>query len=139
MASAGTPNAADWLVIFKVYIVLAWIPHFRNSEPGSHSHRVLIALLLMNQISNICTSRVLNQDEPKILSKLVDELQLHLMNTWPERKKSPNMHYAEHLAEISLMFGPPSYTACWTGERIIGSLVRTPKNGGKSLPFSLPF
>jgi hypothetical protein len=129
MASAGTPKAAEWHSLFKVYIVLAWVPHFRGGEAGSTSAKILASLLQLIQIGNICTSRSFQREDSKKIGALVDAYQTTLGDGWPHIKKKPNLHFAEHIGEISTRLGPPAYTASWSGERSIGSLVRTAKNG----------
>jgi hypothetical protein len=129
MASAGTPKAAEWHSLFKVYIVLAWVPHFLKGEPGSTSAKILASLLQLIQIGNICTLRSFRREDGEKISELVNAYQTTLGDGWPHIMKKPNLHFAEHIGEISTRLGPPAYTASWSGERIIGSLVQTAKNG----------
>ena len=128
MAIAGTPKAAEWHSLFKVYIVLAWVPHFHGGEAESTSAKILASLLQLIQIGNICTSRSFQREDSKTIGALVDAYQTTLGEGWPHIKKKPNLHFAEHIGEISTRLGPPAYTASWSGERIIDSLVRTAKN-----------
>jgi hypothetical protein len=133
MASAGTPKAADWHYLFKVYIVLAWVPHFHSGEAGSTSSKILDCLLQLIQIGNICTLRSFKRGDGEKLTKLVEQHQASLGDGWPHIMKKPNLHFAEHIGPISTLLGPPAYMASWAGERVIGSLVGAQKNGNQSL------
>lgn len=128
MSSAGTPKAADWHYLFKVFLVLAWVPHFGAGKVGSTSAKILSSLLLLIEMANLCTLRSFWNNEGQKLTALVDKFQASLADGWPHVRKKPNFHYAEHIGAISDLLGPPAYTASWTGEQIIGSLVQTPKN-----------
>lgn len=136
MAIAGTPKAADWHYLFKVYIVLAWVPHFNSGEAESTSSKILNCLLQLIQIGNICTLRSFKSGDGEKLTGLVEQHQSSLGHGWPHIKKKPNLHFAEHIGSISTLLGPPAYMASWAGERIIGSLVAAPKNGNQSLSLS---
>ena len=128
IASAGTSKAAEWHSLYKVYIVLAWVPHFLSGEAGTTSARILASLLQLIQIGNICTLRSFQRDDGEKIGNLVHGYQTTLGDGWPHIKKKSNLHVTEHIGEISARLGPPAYTASWSGERIIGSLVQTAKN-----------
>jgi hypothetical protein len=132
MPSAGTPKAAEWHSLYKVFIVLSWIPHFKHGDPASTSAKILASLLQLIQIGNICTQRSFQQGDGELITALVEEHQATLGGGWPHKKKKPNLHFAEHIGNISTLLGPPAYTASWSGERIIGALVQTSKNGNPS-------
>ena len=133
MASAGTPKAAEWHSLYKVFIVLAWIPHFKGGDPASTSAKILASLLQLIQIGNICTQRSFQHGDGESITALVEEHQATLGDGWPHKKKKPNLHFAEHIGHISTLLGPPAYTASWSGERIIGALAQTSKNGNQSV------
>ncbi|EGG04549.1 uncharacterized protein MELLADRAFT_108347 [Melampsora larici-populina 98AG31] len=73
-------------------------------------------------------SRVMHEHDIKTLGVLLRQFREHVQASWPGVRSTPNMHYSQHLPDQCRRLGPPQYHAAWAGERIIGSLVQTPKS-----------
>ena len=127
-ASCGTPKAAEWIILYTLYMVILIIPYHHNAEKDSDSAKIHRAVILLIQIVNITTSRVLNEQDIKTLGALLHAYRQHLRAAWPNIKSKPNLHYAQHIPAQVHRFGPPAYLAVWAGERMIGTFVQTPKN-----------
>lgn len=138
MPTCGTPKAAEWLILYTVYLVFSLVPSLRGAEPQSNSHKIYHAMILEIQIINISVSRVLSENDIEDLASLLAQYRHHLQDAWSSIKSKPNLHYAQHLPQQCRLFGPPSYTAAWPGERVIGNLVKRPKNPSPGkFPFDL--
>lgn len=127
MASSGTPKATEWLTLYTVYMVLSTIPLLYNST-DPHQKLICNSIIQAAEITNLALSRTFSpEDGDTLASKLKifrDNLQYH----WPTVTVKPNFHIAQHLPQIATLFGPPTYTACWVGERMNGRLIKVPKN-----------
>jgi hypothetical protein len=136
-ASCGTPKAAEWIILYTLYMVISIVPYHHNAEKDSDSAKIHRAVILIIQIVNITTSRVLKEQDIKTLGALLHAYRQHLQAAWPHMKSKPNLHYAQHIPAQVHRFGPPAYLAVWAGERMIGTFVQTPKNHAnrESLPF----
>ncbi|EGG04657.1 uncharacterized protein MELLADRAFT_108321 [Melampsora larici-populina 98AG31] len=124
----GSVKAVQWLVLYTVYMVFSLIPYHANAEPNSDSQKIHTAILLATQIINISVSRVMSEEDIQSLGLLLKTYRQHLQTVWPNIKSKPNLHFAQHLPNQCRRLGPPPYTAAWVGERLIGTLVQTPKN-----------
>ncbi|EGG09196.1 uncharacterized protein MELLADRAFT_104527 [Melampsora larici-populina 98AG31] len=124
----GSVKAVQWLVLYTVYMVFSLIPYHANAEPNSDSQKIHTAILLATQIINISVSRVMSEEDIQSLGLLLKTYRQHLQTVWPNIKSKPNLHFAQHLPDQCRRLGPPPYTAAWVGERLIGTLVQTPKN-----------
>lgn len=131
MASAGSPKAAEWLALYTVFMVLSLIPYHHNTEENSSSWKIHRSICLATEIINLALSRVMSPDNIHQLDELLVKYRTHLQLAWPDIKSKPNIHYAQHLSKQIRLFGPASYTSAWCGERMIGTLVSTPKNSQK--------
>lgn len=124
----GSVKAVQWLVLYTVYMVFSLIPYLSNAEPNSDSQKIHTAILLATQIINLSVSRVMSENDIQSLGLILKNYRQHLQTVWPNIKSKPNLHFAQHLPDQCRRLGPPPYTAAWVGERVIGTLVQTPKN-----------
>lgn len=124
---SGKLKAAEWLVLYTVYMVLITIPDLSES-PNSDNQIVCESIILLVKIVNCAFSRSFDEEQGRTLQFLLQTYRHHIQTHWPNVSDKPNQHIAQHLSDIATLFGPPCYTACWVGERMNGYLIKVPTN-----------
>lgn len=127
MKSGGTPKASEWFTLYTVYMVLSIIPRIYHSEDIKRS-TLCQSLIYAVEIVNCALSRNFSKHDSENLQHLLKTYRDHLATHWEGVSIKPNLHLAQHIPKIAKLFGPPSYTAAWVGERVNGILVKIPKN-----------
>jgi hypothetical protein len=137
-ASAGTPKAAEWLILYTVHFVLILIPkwHEMQSMELSREKKLLKTTTLLISIINYVMSHSIPQATLQKLDTALLEYRESLLKYWGQTKNpKPTLHYAQHITEIIRRFGPPSIFSTWSGERINHMMTEITKNKNKSQSF----
>lgn len=127
MKSAGTPKASEWFSLYTVYMVLSTIPDMYHSEDPNRQ-AICESIIQACEITNITASRRFSHDDGDQLASTLKNYRTHLQLRWLDISVKRNLHFAQHIPKITRLFGPPSYTAGWVGERMNGVLIKVPKN-----------
>jgi hypothetical protein len=131
-ASHGSLKAAEWLILYKVYYIIALIPLWTRPAATAEERNQFASLLesttLIAKIAHFLTLPKIN---PKDLDEL-DDLLLNyrkcLQKYWPSEPSRPNLHLTQNYPVVIRRFGPPQSTAAWAQERVNGILQKLPTN-----------
>jgi hypothetical protein len=110
-ASHGLLKAAEWLILYKVYYIIALIPLWTRPAATAEERNQFASLLesttLIAKIAHFLTLPKIN---PKDLDEL-DDLLLNyrkcLQKYWPSEPSLPNLHLTQHYPVVIRRFGPP--------------------------------
>ena len=125
MRSAGSPKAAEWLILYTVHMVLILIPkwHSLGRNPTNSQTKKLKTVATLTSIINCVMNHKLTEDDIKYLDKELINYQTYLQEYWGrEITPKPTIHIAQHITDIIVQYGPPSIYSTWAGERINGMM-----------------
>jgi hypothetical protein len=108
-------------------MVLSTIPDLYGSQDANRL-AMCKSIIQAAEITNSALSRTFSPNDGKQLGENLKVYREHLKIHWPNVSIKPNLHLAQHLPHIATLFGPPTYTASWAGERMNGILIKIPKN-----------
>jgi hypothetical protein len=125
-------KAAEWLILYKVYYIIALIPLWtRPAATANERNRVASLLESTTLIAKIAHFLTLPKINPKHLDKLDDFLLSYrkcLQKYSLAEPSRPNLHLTQHYPAVIRRFGSPQSTAAWAQERVNGILQKLPTN-----------
>ena len=132
MPAAGTPKAAEWLILYTIHIVLVLIPKWKlDSENQLRESALISTTSKLIRIINLVMSQKIDTEGMNQLDQLIVDYRKSLSTHWGLGiEPKPTLHYSHHMSELIKLYGPPSVFSCWSGERLnhILTLVKKNKN-----------
>lgn len=137
MPSAGTPKAAEWLILITVDFVLALLPAWVwDDNPTARNQTLISTTSLLISAINMVMSHKLSASQLGDIDQTLEEYCKSLQTNWgPLITPKPTLHNTQHMTEMIKLYGPPSITSCWPGERLIHliTLIQTNLNCCESI------
>ena len=134
-ASHGSLKAAEWLILYKIYYIIALIPLWNNpgiqrqsDEEKSRISALLESTTLLSTVTHFLTLPKIKPSDLRELEELLVRYRKCLQKNWPKEPSRPNLHLTQHYSAVIQRFGPPRSTAAWAQERVNGLLQRFPTN-----------
>ena len=135
MPSAGSPKAAEWLILYTVHFVLVLIPYWSWSQDPDplHAEKLLKVTSNLIGIINIVMSHTITNIQLEYLDQALVDYRVDLLENWGYHIQSkPLLHCAQHMTEVIKLYGPPSVFSTWAGERLNHVLTFIKKNQNPS-------
>ncbi|POW15320.1 hypothetical protein PSTT_02183 [Puccinia striiformis] len=135
-ASSGKLKASEWqsLYIYIIPLVIMDLLVLDVDNLPSNSTRDLILdniCCLVQCTLNIISSKHVTEENCAEFSKLYNCYNLLSSGIFNNKKVLQNHHYALHIPDQMLYWGPLNGIAEWGGERLIGVLQKVKTNGQK--------
>ena len=125
-AAHGNLKAAEWSLLYKVYIPLLFIHKDYTSSP-IHPHMKNNTFHLISAV-NIATSWTITQEQGTQFAQHWAKYRHSCQKLFPSQKSKPNHHLSEHIPEMFLRWGPAPSSAAWAYERMNGMFGKIKTN-----------
>ena len=134
-ASHGSLMASEWLILYKVYYMIALVPVWKKAysecatpEEKERVSKLLESTTLLSRIAHFLTLPKINPKDLPELDDMIMKYRTCLKEGWPGASAKPNLHLTQHYSDVIRRFGPPRSTAAWAQERVNGMLQRLRTN-----------
>lgn len=117
-ASHGSLKAAEWLLLYKLYIPIFMISKEYQNEPLSD----IIVDNTFHLISslNISTSWTISSQSSLDFTRHWTKYRQSCRKMYPDQRSKPNQHLSTHIPELLHRWGPAPSSATWAYERLNG-------------------
>ncbi|CAH7681792.1 hypothetical protein PPACK8108_LOCUS14443 [Phakopsora pachyrhizi] len=105
MASAGTPKAAEWRVLYLVYFHFIMIPHWVQINNEREKKLIETSINLIITIK-IFMAHSITEEELTTAKERLKSYRINLRDYWGT---------AQHMEDIIRLFGTPSVYLAWSG------------------------
>ncbi|MBW0518928.1 hypothetical protein O181_058643 [Austropuccinia psidii MF-1] len=119
-------NANEWPVFFQAYVCLFILNNVLDLVPKDQLLFLNIGALI--QCTKIVGARLVTQQDAHLFGQKYDVYK-HTSNVlFPHIQITPNHHYAMHIPEQLLQWGPLNGISKYGGERLVGLLQKLKTN-----------
>ncbi|MBW0541940.1 hypothetical protein O181_081655, partial [Austropuccinia psidii MF-1] len=125
-ARNGKLKANEWSVFFQVYLRLVILDIFWDLGPKDQLFLVNIGALI--QCTEIVGARSVTQQDAQLFEQQYSVYQRTSNVLFPHIRITPNHHYAMHIPEQLLRWGPLNGISEYGGERLVGLLQKLKTN-----------
>ncbi|MBW0551155.1 hypothetical protein O181_090870 [Austropuccinia psidii MF-1] len=139
--SHGSLNAAEWALLYKVYIPFLMLSKqislyehkYANTQrkmglSGKISNELTKNTFHLISAINISTCWTVSMDDATALAEHWKTFCLSNQHLLPKQKIKPNHHFADHIPKLFQSWGPAQASATWGYERFIGVFAKIPTN-----------
>ncbi|MBW0488646.1 hypothetical protein O181_028361 [Austropuccinia psidii MF-1] len=124
--SAGKLKANEWSVLFDIYLPLALLDILWDL--GSRNRLLLVDIGALIQCTDIVGATSIKQEDIDLFSKSYETYQHTSKILFPNIRVTPNHHYAMHIPEQLMRWGPLKGISEYGDERLIGILQKFKTN-----------
>nr|CAK26784.1 TPA: transposase domain-containing protein [Phakopsora pachyrhizi] len=125
-ASHGSLKAAEWSMLYKVYIPIFFMVSLSLNSPIEEA--LLQNTFHLISAINIATSWNITPESTDDFARHWRKYRYSSQKLFPNQRSKPNHHLAEHIPELFLRWGPSASTATWAYERLNGILGKYHNN-----------
>jgi hypothetical protein len=117
--SHGSLKAAEWLILYKLYIPMLMIMKKSNSS-NPFTDEIFQNTFHLISALNISTSWVTNHQSGTDFTKHWTKYRQISKKIFPNQNSKPNHHMSSHIPQLLMRWGPAPSSATWAYERING-------------------
>ncbi len=132
--SAGTLKAAEWRVIYTIYLPIALVSLWGEGtshdtpELASRLRSFLDHTMLLVAATSLVCARTMTSSRVETYRESIKAYVEQIKTLFPDEPYRPNHHYAQHICDFLKLFGPAPSWWCFPFERLIGLLQQLPSN-----------
>jgi hypothetical protein len=127
-ASAGTPKADEWRMLFTVYLPIALIRLWSHHPPHDRRRQVLEHTMhLVSAIVIVCRQSM-TDSLARAYQRHLTEWVKGIALLYPDAAAVPNIHMAFHVYDGLILYGPVRSWWTFPFERVVGLVQRLISN-----------
>ncbi|KAA1084550.1 hypothetical protein PGT21_050274 [Puccinia graminis f. sp. tritici] len=116
--SHGSLKAAEWLILYKLYIPMLMIIKEKESDPFPED--IFQNTFHLISSLNISTSWTTNSQSGTDFTRHWAKYRQISKEMYPDVDAKPNHHMSTHIPELNMRWGPSPCSATWAYERLNG-------------------
>jgi hypothetical protein len=127
-ASAGTPKADEWRMLFTIFLPIALVQLWSHYPLNDRRRQVLNHTMhLVSAIAIVCRQSMIDSLATAYHHHLTEWVK-GLASLYPDAVAVPNIHMAFHIYDGLILFGPVRSWWTFPFERVVGLVQRLISN-----------